>query len=285
MIWVPGSINQDTFLFPKSLPRDGETVISETIINKLGGKGANSAIAASLATNKTVHFIGGVGDDDAAHFIGEALEKYDNLAVDLTVIPNCSSGRAFINVDKQGENQIIIVPGANFKAFDSKMIEKIPQNPDFLICNFEIPENFVLEIFEKISEKTKKILNFSPISKNLEIVRKILKLTDYLILNEIEADFLKNELDLVKNVVLTKGSKGASLLKNGVEVFKFEAPKIQPVSTVGTGDCFLGTFVASLDDGFSEEDSIQRAIAAASSCCLKHGAADSYEKLEKILKY
>ena len=126
-IVVVGSINMDICYRVAHIPAPGETIIASDVIKSPGGKGANQAVAAAkLGAN--VAMIGCIGND------GDGDTLYHSLAdvgVDLTMLKRCAdaqTGTAFINVSDDGENNIVVHPGAN-ACVNTELLE----NPCFLL--------------------------------------------------------------------------------------------------------------------------------------------------------
>lgn len=110
-ILVVGSINIDQVLKIKNFPKTGETIYSSSKHIYLGGKGCNQAIALQKLKN-SVTFIGKVGCDQDAAFALEQLQKY-RLSTDNVIKTKASTGIASIYVSQNGENTIVLMPGAN----------------------------------------------------------------------------------------------------------------------------------------------------------------------------
>ena len=134
-ITVAGSVNLDLVARVRYLPRPGETLTDATLTRVPGGKGANQAVAASRL-GAEVRFVGAVGDDE---FGPLALEDLEAAEVDLSrlQVVGTPTGIALILVDDEGENQIVVVPGAN-KSLDPERIEV--GETDALLCQLEIED-------------------------------------------------------------------------------------------------------------------------------------------------
>ena len=120
-IAVIGSINLDIVARVKVFPQPGETITDAVVHRFPGGKGANQALAAHRL-GATVYMVGRVGNDPAAD---EALQALRTEGVDLSYcksLENYSTGLAMIVVNEEGENQIVVAPGAN-AAFDAGQLE------------------------------------------------------------------------------------------------------------------------------------------------------------------
>jgi ribokinase len=129
---VVGSINLDLVARVHALPRAGETVVGTSFARYPGGKGANQAVAAAKLGAR-VRMVGAVGEDP---FAGEALAGLEQAGVELEVRRGGETGIALILVADGGENQIVVVPGAN--------AEVRPTSPGgAVLCQLEVPDAVV----------------------------------------------------------------------------------------------------------------------------------------------
>src|SRR6476646_7378734 len=110
-IVVVGSINLDLVAGADHIPRIGETIIGTSFNTFFGGKGANQAVAAAKL-GYPVSMVGNVGDDAFGPQLRRAME---DTGVDTTFVKQVpgSSGVALITTGRRGENNIVVVPGAN----------------------------------------------------------------------------------------------------------------------------------------------------------------------------
>ena len=139
-IVVIGSINMDLVVKTERMPKPGETVKGETFNTIPGGKGANQAIAARRM-GAQVKMIGAIGDDTFGLELKNSLVEN---GVDVTGVIEklgISTGTATIIVDRTGDNQIIVVPGANGTIFqeDIDKIEHLIADASIVVLQFEIP--------------------------------------------------------------------------------------------------------------------------------------------------
>jgi ribokinase len=111
-IFVVGSINQDFVLRTERRPRPGETVTGAVLSLHAGGKGANQAVAAALLRS-SVALLGRVGDDPFAANLLRALHRAGVDISQVETIPDAATGTAIITVTPDGENSIVVAPGAN----------------------------------------------------------------------------------------------------------------------------------------------------------------------------
>src|SRR5579875_2157154 len=112
MITVVGSANMDVIARVEDLPRPGETVLATGFVQAPGGKGANQAVAAARAGGEVV-FVGRIGRDEHGQSLRASLKEAGVATDRLIVDAKNPTGTALIAVDRNGENLIVVVPGAN----------------------------------------------------------------------------------------------------------------------------------------------------------------------------
>ena len=158
---VIGSLNMDITAKVESLPKLWETILGINLYESCGGKGANQAVAISKLGMLT-EMIGMVGNDDAGDKLINNLRKY-NVKTDNIIRNNYATGRAIILVDKNGNNNIVVIPGSNFKITERHIDDKIDviNRSDAVILQNEIPYN-VVEYALKKSKDLNKITIFNP---------------------------------------------------------------------------------------------------------------------------
>jgi len=299
-IIIIGSINQDLVVKMEKIPKPGETLFGTTLHYFPGGKGANQAIAAKLLDGDIV-FYGKVGGD----LFGANLKDYLlslNLVTFVQTVPSSSTGTAIITVDKNGENAISVISGANltFNGNDLIVLNDFQKN-DILLIQNEINIPVIFEAIKKAKEKGMMVF-YNP-APAMNIPEDIIPLCDFIIVNEHELeisfnlkaiDFNKKE-ELIKillnitnqygiAIVLTLGAKGCIGIKNG-EIYETTGKKVNVIDTTGAGDCFCGALVSAISRGNSLSDSLEFANFAASLSVTKLGASVSFPKLEEIQKY
>src|SRR4051812_10440128 len=142
-IVVIGSINMDLVCRTAHLPRVGETILGKDFVTVPGGKGANQAVAAAKLArgHREVHMIGRVGDDDFGQRLLNGLSGHNVDTSGVTISEGHSSGIAVILVDEQGENSIVVAPGANalLRAKDLDAAEELIAGASVVLMQLEIP--------------------------------------------------------------------------------------------------------------------------------------------------
>jgi ribokinase len=277
-IAVVGSINLDFIATGAKLPKAGETVTGAVLSRHPGGKGANQALAARrLGAAVALH--GRVGRDEMAN---DALLLLKEGGVDLsgvTVDETAPTGVALIGVAANGENQIVVCPGANAR-FTPELLK--PIEADAVICQLEIPVETVM----KAAEGAKKLfaVNLAPAR---ELPEALLKRADLIIVNETEAEFYGAALKSCGGMVATTyGKRGAALHKNGVEIAGAEPPDVRAIDTVGAGDAFVAALVVSIVEGRDPKAALRRACAAGALATTRRGAQPALptrSEVEEIL--
>ena len=258
---VVGSINLDLVARVRALPRAGETVLGTDFVRIPGGKGANQAVAAARL-GAHVRMVGAVGDDPLA---GEALAGLEDAGVELHVRRVGSTGIALILVDDDGENQIVVVSGAN------ALVE--PTSPGgAVLCQLEVPDDVVRAAANGADFFA---LNAAP-ARPIDLV------PDLLIVNRLEHEVVSSG----KLVAVTYGAEGAALFEHGVEIARAAPPKVDAIDGTAAGDCFAAALVVSLLEGLDRAEALHRACAAGALAATKLGAqpsAPSRRELDAIL--
>jgi ribokinase len=254
-IVVVGSVNLDLVARCERLPRPGETVTGATFSRIPGGKGANQAVAcARLGADVTL--LGSVGADDVAQ---EALAGLRAAGVELSLTTAADpTGVALIYVDAEGENQIVVAPGANWTLGE---VELPPH--DAVLCQLEIPDEAVLSAWEQCSGLF--CLNAAP-------ARAIGVDADLTVVNRYELEVLSRRDGLV---AVTLGADGAVLLDDGEEIARAAPPRVEAVDGTAAGDAFTACLLVSLLEGREPQESLERGCAAGALAASRLGAQPS----------
>ncbi len=270
-VCVVGSINLDLVATVSHLPRPGETLTGAELDHVPGGKGANQAVAAARL-GAEVRFVGAVGDDDFGRAATSELRAAD---VDLSglQIAGTPTGIALILVDEAGENQIVVVPGANH-ALDPVGIE--PGKPDALVCQLEILD----EPIEAALRQTDAFfcLNAAPARP---VPGAILERADLIVANSLELEALGSS-PMAALFALTLGAEGALLLEDGVEVARATPPPVEAVDGTAAGDAFTACLVVSLLEGRDRDEALGRACAAGAIAASRAGAQPSLPTAQEV---
>lgn len=292
-VLVLGSINIDFVSFVSRYPQPGETLVSNDFGIFQGGKGANQAIALSKLDIPTL-MLGKVGKDILSDF---ALSSLQESRVDITGIDKSqknSTGSASIWVNVQGQNSIVIYPGANGEVDEDFIIqhEKFFDDASWLLTQFEVPlESILLAL--KFAKKygLKTVMDPAPVKKigNDDIWG----LVDYLLPNEIELKELTRTENIlkaihtlksrgVKEVIVKLGKQGAAYEGKGKLVAFPATPVEQRIDTTGAGDCFIAGFLYGMIQQRDISQAIKIANLTASYSIQKKGAAISFPNKSEI---
>ena len=290
VIAVVGSAMMDLTAYADVLPEPGQTLAGQLFTTGFGGKGANQAVMAALC-GADVHFIGKLGEDVFGTAIAENFVKV-GINSDFVETSSTPNGVAHIWVDGNGENRIIIIPGANHEIEISKAIEAINSiaNLSVVIAQCEIKQEVTLAAFKAAKARgCTTILNPAPFQ---EISVELLALCDWIIPNETEFRELHGELptsdEILKsfrpgrNSIVTLGSKGAVFISADGQIHHAPAPKVTAIDTTGAGDSFVGSFAFGLASGKDPVDAMKLGIAIASLSVTRKGAQSSYPNQTEI---
>ena len=284
MIFNLGSINADYFYDLPHLPGPGETLAADRMSSGLGGKGANQSVAAALAWVDVCH-IGCVGPDGAW-----ALERLRDFGVDVrhVRVSETPTAHAIVMGDGQGENQIVIFPGANMDQ-DRHAIRNALEDAgshDWLLLQNETSHQ--VEAARLAREKNMRVA-YSAAPFEVQAVQAVLPYTTLLIMNEVEAEQFEAATGTritnltVPYILITKGKDGAVWhdLTSG-QTRDVSAFEVDTVDTTGAGDTFAGYAVAGLSQGMPVENALRQAAAAAALSATKKGTADAIPDLATV---
>jgi len=290
VIAVVGSAMMDLTAYADVLPEPGQTLAGQLFTTGFGGKGANQAVMAAHCGGE-VHFIGKLGKDVFGTAIADNFVKVGihSKYVDKS---ETATGVAHIWVDSNGENRIIIIPGANHEIEMAKAVEAINSIKDLavVVAQCEIKQQVTVAAFKAAKARgCITVLNPAPYQ---EISAELLAMSDWIIPNETEFRELHGELptsdDILKsfrhgkNSIVTLGSQGAVFISGHGQLTKVPAPKVTAVDTTGAGDAFVGTFAYSLASGKDPITAMTLGIKVASLSVTRKGAQSSYPDQAEI---
>jgi ribokinase len=262
-IAVVGSVNVDLVAFCERLPRPGETLTGARFLRAGGGKGANQAVAAARLGAR-VAMIGCVGDDEHGR---EALRALREEGIDVSQVQTVGvpTGVALILVAADGENQIVVAPGANAEvAADELDLSDF----DGVLCQLEIPPAAV----DAASRSARFFcLNAAPAG---EVGRETLERADLVVANRYELEAL-GDIETLPLVAATLGAEGAVLFEAGREVARARPPHVEAVDGTAAGDAFCAALAVSLVEGRPREAALGRACAAGALAASRPGAQPS----------
>lgn len=285
-IVIVGSVNSDYSVFMKKLPKPGETVIALDAQRFAGGKGLNQAVAAHRA-GADVTFSFSIGTDEDGQFLSGFLEK-DGLNFTPLIDEKYKTSVAYILVDESGENQISVVPGANY---NPKLREfNFPEGPGLLVLQLEIGNENNFELARKAkSLGWKTVLTPAPFS---QFDSELLEFIDVLTLNESEAiatsgssefiDAGKVLSEKVESVFVTRGAAGVAIFQYGELTGMVDGLKVESIDATGAGDTFCGYLAAGLAEGVSHMEAARLGTIAAGLSVQTKGASNSIPQRSQV---
>ncbi len=296
-IVVIGSLNIDYVMRVGRFPSPGETIAAAEMSTSFGGKGANQAIAAARQET-AVTLVGSLGDDEMARAYRKRLE---NEGINTHLVrkqKGIRSGSAFIAVDDNGENTIIVSAGANAitSPEEIKGADVIIRESDAFLAQFEVPVSTVIEAARSANlADVPVIINPSPIRPTFpwdEIT------SDFVIVNENEAlellefvpgqltdaPMVRQQLDElnIDTLIITRGSDATLVYPLDEDPFEVHTMAVLPIDTVGAGDAFAGCFAARIASGDSIRDAVRAANCAGALATLGNGAQDPVPDREQV---
>jgi ribokinase len=291
-ILVIGSLNMDLVARTPRHPEAGETILASSLDTYPGGKGANQAVAAARM-GAAVKMVGCVGVDA----FGQALR--DNLArerVDVRHLlqrADAPTGMALITVNDQGQNTIVVVPGANWllTPADLSAAEEAFLDTDVVVLQLETP----LPTVERAIDLARRhgawtVLNPAPAQP---LSPALLSAADCLIPNRSELRLLTGleQVDAamahlqrkvrVRCLVVTLGDGGVLILDAG-QRFTIPAHQVPVVDTTAAGDAFVGAFAVAISEGGRAYDAARWGNAAGALAVMRVGAQPSLPRRREV---
>lgn len=297
---IIGSTNVDKILNVDRFVKPGETLHLQNA-QKIygGGKGANQALATARSNAQTT-FISKIGTEGDADFMLEDFEQAHMNTDYIMTTDTAQTGQAFITIDANGQNTILVYGGANMELNDTdvnKAADAIAE-ADYIIAQLEVPVPAIISAFKIARENNvTTILNPAPAS---ELSKDLLTLTDIIVPNETEAELLSGIavtdrasmhqnaeyfLSLgMKVVIITLGEQG-TYYATANSAGLIPSFKVKAIDTTAAGDTFIGAFASRLNmTDFNIEESITYANKAASLTVQVEGAQKSIPLEQDVLK-
>jgi ribokinase len=293
-IVVVGSANTDLVLHCPHLPHPGESVAGARFSQCPGGKGANQAVAAARAGAR-VAFVGARGDDAFGRASAAALESEGVDVRFFEVLPDVSSGVAFIFVgDDDGQNMIGVAASANDRlaAKSVQAARELFEGAACVVSQLEVSlEAVMMAGLEAKRNGAMFVLNPAPVPVS-PVPRPLWKTVDLATPNEEEALLLSGKATVeeaakwmleagCRRVVVSLGAKGARLYTAKGSIFA-APPPVTAVDTVGAGDCLTAWLAVGLAEGLDDETNLYRAVAAASLSVTRMGAQSGMPKRGEV---
>ncbi|MGW4482576.1 ribokinase [Amycolatopsis sp. NPDC004368] len=279
-VLVVGSANADLVVPVDHRPAGGETVLGGDTVLSPGGKGANTAVAAGRL-GASVALLGAVGSDAYGALLRDSLAGAGVSLEHLRTVDR-PTGIAYITVTPDGENSILVSPGANSALQPSDVTESVFSGVSVVVLSLEVPLPTVSRAVSLAAAAGATVLlNLSPAA---ELPASTLRAVDVLLINEHEAAYLLGSPSAdpagllalgPRAAVVTLGSRGAVVITTEGTV-SVSSPAVEAVDTTGAGDAFSGALAASLASGASLADAAHRAAAVAAFSVTRPGAQPSY---------
>ena len=281
---VVGSANLDLVAQVEHLGGPGETITATNYFEAPGGKGLNQAVAAARL-GAAVAFIGVVGKDAAGTTLTDVM-RGDGIDTRCVAVGSLPTGRALISVAGNGENSIVVVPGANSEVATKHITIHggVIAAAQVVLAQLEVPQAAIREAFAVArATGTTTVLNPAPAAP---IDPELLALTDILIPNEHEAAALGG-VDVLRRsgvqaLVITEGAAGARLIDRTGD-HRVEPFFVHPIDTVAAGDAFCGGLCARLAAGDTLVEALRWASATGALATTKVGAVPSLPLLAEVV--
>ena len=295
-ILVVGSLNADLVVRAPRFPQPGETISGEDLQVIPGGKGANQAVAAARL-GMHVSMLGRVGRDNFGDFLLDNLQS-NHVNAQLVQRDEASTGTATILVDGNGQNSIVLSPGANGKVSVADVEHASFPAGGLLLLQLEIPIPTVLRAAQRAREHgLRVILNPAPARS---LPDDLIALADFLLPNETELSLLTgmDVTDLpsaeaaartllgrgAKTVIVTLGSKGA-LIVDEKAMTHVDTFRVDVVDTTAAGDAFIGGFAYALLEDKSLKEAVRYGCACGALATTKFGAQPSLPVKEEVERF
>jgi ribokinase len=289
---VVGSLNRDYVCTVDRLPGRGETRLGSELALWCGGKGGNQAVAAALmGAGVRVAMVGAVGDDDDGRALLEGLRAAGVDVEDVGVRRGARSGAALVTVADDGDNTIVVAPGANLTVSADEVRAVLRRRePAVVIVQGELPPSVVAATLgEAAALGARPILNLAPV---IEVPDAVLRSCDPLLVNAGEAAALlgravsgADELESAardlsrraRSAVVTAGASGSWVAERG-EAHHVPARAADVVDTTGAGDAFTGALGVALALGHHLVEAAQRGAVVAAYAVGRPGAQASFPR-------
>ncbi|MFC9881825.1 ribokinase [Streptomyces libani] len=288
-VLVVGSANADLTVRVDRRPGAGETVLGTDLVESAGGKGANQAAAAARIGGRTA-LLARVGGDAYGELLLGAQRAAGTDVTPVIVDGTARTGTAMIIVDPDGDNSIVVSPGANaaLTPQDVAAAKDTIAASAVVSLQLEIPMASVRAAASAAEQAgTRVVLNPSP-APTADLAPELLSVADPLVVNEHEARQLSGLTDGTpaqwaqalrdrgaRSVVVTLGGDGALVLDaDGAE--NVPGVRVKAVDTTGAGDAFTGALATRLARGDALPEAARFAVRVGAAAVTKPGAQPSY---------
>ncbi|MFJ4108671.1 ribokinase [Oerskovia enterophila] len=301
---VVGSANVDLVVDVPRHPGGGETILGGDLRRSPGGKGANQAVAAARAGGADTSFVGALGRDESGELLLASLDRA-GVGTDLVERVEAPTGTALITVSPDGENAIVVAPGANSHVrIGAAQADRLAA-ADVVLAQLEIPLDVVLAAAAARRPGAVLALNAAP---SRDLPDEMWAALDLLVVNEHEALDLAGGpagpadpagtaspdpverlasvlLERVPAVVVTLGGAGCLVAQRGAAPVRVPAPRVDAVDTTGAGDTFCGVLAAALAGGSTLVDAARTASFAGALAVTRPGAQDAVPTADEVTTF
>lgn len=311
-VLVVGSINLDLSVTVERFPEAGETVLGGSVLHGGGGKGANQAVAAARL-GRRVAMVGRVGDDAAGPSLRAALEAEGIDVGSVLVSEGQASGLAIIEVDADGENRIVVAPGANatVSVADLEAAAPLVAEAPVILTQMEVPLGVVAAL-ASMPRSGRLVVNPAPATPGYQAVG-----VDIIVPNRselawlladggavdgdpgpvTEAGSVDEAVDQVlaladraaglEAAVVTLGGDGAlvvdGLRSDSHRVVVVPAVPVEVVDTTAAGDSFCAGLADAICLGADVEEAVRWAVKVAAVTVTRRGAQASLPSRSDVL--
>ncbi len=292
-IAVVGSANLDLVVEVDTIPLVGETVLGGDLRRIPGGKGANQAVAAARL-GRDVAMIGRLGDDEGGAMLRSALEGDGVDTRHLLTTADVPNGVALISVGADGDNAIVVSPGANGRVAlaDIEAASAILDTAAVTLLQLEVPLDAVAAAAARAGGTV--ILNPAPAPPE-PLPMSLLADVDVLVPNQTELATIADHDGPVdraaaaelatrlpsSSVIVTLGAEGALVVLDG-EATHVPAPVVRPVDTTAAGDSFCGALADGLVRGLDLVEATHWAVRVGAATTQRPGAQPSLPTPDEV---
>lgn len=284
---IVGSVNEDLNLTVARLPAPGETVGEAAMETSLGGKGANAAVAVARLGG-AARLVARVGDDQAGADARARLAA-ERVELDDVIATSGPTGVAIVVTDAEGENAIIVAPGANGQLSEDDVVtalERLDDAPTAVLANLEVPLEATLAA-ARVAQRRGWPFVLDPAPART-LPPELVGACSALVPNRHELELLypggvEGLLELgAQAVVTTLGAQGAEL-RTAAGQRRYDAYAVAVRDTVGAGDAFAGGLALRLAEGAPLEDALELALAAGALATRGFGAQGSLGRRDEAM--
>lgn len=302
-ILVIGSMNMDFVAGISHIPMVGETILADDFELVPGGKGANQSYAIGKM-HGNVAMLGMVGQDTYGERLCENLESVGVDVSRIRKLSDVSTGIAVIGVLPEGDNSILVIPGANAYVNKSYIMENMDllESSDIIVIQLEIPLETVMYAVKEAQKRGKTVI-LDPAPAISGLPDELFSCVDVIKPNETELAILLQDFSSegnlcanaellqrkgVKNIVVTLGGEGSYLLKEDHTEKRLYADKtVHVVDTTAAGDSYVAGLAVALARGDSLDEAVELASRVSNIVVTRKGAQTSipsFEEIEEISK-